>query len=181
MWVKQCHKPPICGMVHTTTYENGDGWRMVYGIVLPTVYFFLKDGKSCSVIIYITTTLVTAVPAHSVSSEVHTQSLPILSCYAIVVNPKHLHSKWTLTLNTFPGNMGLWNLCNHMSSTASCSWEAGRERRCLEHGWDSVARGATATLCLFPWFSRYISWTFSSHRYRILGFSSTKSVASISL
>jgi len=28
MWVKQCHKPPMAGGLHQTTYKNGDGWGM---------------------------------------------------------------------------------------------------------------------------------------------------------
>ena len=42
MWdVKQCHKPPMTDwewFIHVyTTYETGNDWRMVYGIVLPTL------------------------------------------------------------------------------------------------------------------------------------------------
>ena len=37
MWVKQGHKPSMTGNGKHTTYEHGDDWEMVHGIVLPTL------------------------------------------------------------------------------------------------------------------------------------------------
>ena len=36
MWVKQYHKPPMTGNGNHTTYQNGDDWGMIYGLVLRT-------------------------------------------------------------------------------------------------------------------------------------------------
>ena len=36
MWVKQCPKPPMTGNGKHTTYQNADGWGMVYEALLYT-------------------------------------------------------------------------------------------------------------------------------------------------